>query len=64
MRLTLSNTLNLGRMQAIDFLSWSSRTLQTNTFCEIKRTTEDIDQLFIAINLSSDIAFKTSQVSS
>ena len=64
MRLTLSNTLNLGRMQAIDFLSWSSRTLQTHTFCEIKRATEDIDQLFIALNLSSDIAFKTSQVSS
>jgi hypothetical protein len=41
-----------------------SRTLQTHTFREIKRATKDIDQLFIALNLSSDIAFKTSQVSS
>ena len=64
MRLAFANALHLRRMQAIDFLSWSPRTLQTHAFCKIKWTAEDIDQLFIALNLAGDITFKASQISS
>ena len=45
MRLAFANTFNLWPMQAIDFLSWSPRTLQTHALCKVKWTEEDIDQL-------------------